>query len=137
MIASLKPGSKVEITVYRNKQSKVLNVTLGEQGNPEFGLQENDAQSDEGLLGFNVRELTKKERQLLSRNEQGVVVEDVFSQAAKNEGIEPGDIISMIGGVNLASVDDFEKAVKSFEKNQRIAMRIIRGREVFFIVLKL
>ncbi|BCE02322.1 Do family serine endopeptidase [Marinicellulosiphila megalodicopiae] len=133
LVSSLKPGTTIELTVLRAGQTLNLDVILGDQENIQLFA---GSASNSNILGITVRDLNKQERQLLSRNEVGVVVDQVLAQSIRQSGIETGDIITMVAGKNVSTSEQFNKAVSNIKPSQRVAMRVIRGREVFFVVIK-
>ncbi len=111
-IAETKPGSKVELRIWRKGASRNVTASVGE------APQENIAQAGRGgpgasggKLGLAVRPLTREERKQLG-TESGLVVENASGTAAR-AGIRPGDVIIGFNGQPLKDVDQLRKLVDS------------------------
>jgi len=109
------PGSVAHLKIFRNGQSKDVDVTLGEF--PEKGGPAS-AQPGEtgptGLKGIQVQNLTAEiARQLqLPPSTQGVVVSDVDpSSAAAAAGLQRGDVIQEVNRKAVHNVDQYREAL--------------------------
>jgi serine protease Do len=67
----------------------------------------------------------------------GVLVQDVAKGAAKNAGIQPGDVILRIGTNVIRDVADFEKIAKTLPAGKSVAALIQRRGSPAFLALKI
>ena len=110
LVASIDPGTKTNVVVWRNGERKTLPVTVGQLDDkvaaaPGPGNQ----QQSTGKLGLAVRPLTPAERKA-TQAEGGLVVENATGPAAQ-AGIRTGDVILGVNGENVKSVEELREAV--------------------------
>jgi serine protease Do len=138
-IASKAPGVTVQLRVVRDGNERTIPVTLGTF--PEQG-DEDQAESDEGKdeLGMTLRNLTPDvaERLEMPRGAKGVVVTDVEAgENAEDAGLQRGDVIVSVNGVEIEDVDAFRGEIAKARADEVARLRVRRGRGHTFIVLKL
>jgi serine protease Do len=88
-------------------------------------------------LGVSVTDLTAEEREALQVIKGGVLVQNVGKGAAKNAGIQPGDVILRINNDVISDVADFEKIAKNFPVGKSVAALIQRRGSPAFLALKI
>jgi serine protease Do len=88
-------------------------------------------------LGVSVSDLTAEEREALQVIKGGVLVQNVGNGAAKNAGIQPGDVILRIGNDVIRDVADFEKIVKNLPVGKSVAVLVQRRGSPAFLALKI
>jgi len=133
-IASLKPGSKVNLAVWRDRKERNIEVRIEELREPE-SRRGNDAPTGEGAatLGLTVRPLTRAERQGVAT--AGALVVEAAEGAAAEAGIEPGDIVLGVNGRQVKSAEQLRDAVKTAKG--AAALLIQRGEAQIFIPVPL
>ncbi|MCH8164677.1 MAG: DegQ family serine endoprotease [Planctomycetes bacterium] len=139
-VATITPGTAVELTVFRNGEERKVRVTLGERP----PLQELTAQQrpDQGesfdALGVTARELTPVlARELGARFPDGVVVTAVEPDGhAARVGIKANDIIFAFGDTRIRTLDDFRKAMDEFDPDEGVRVRLQRGGTIFYLIVK-
>ena len=139
-VATIAPGTAVELTVFRNGEERKVRVTLGERP----PLQELTAQQrpDQGesfdALGVTARELTPVlARELGARFPDGVVVTAVEPDGhAARVGIKANDIIFAFGDTRIRTLDDFRKAMDEFDPDEGVRVRLQRGGTIFYLIVK-
>ena len=107
IIASKKPGDKVNVTYLRDKKRHTTTVTLrNEQGTTSAieSMSSND-------MGVALRALNADEKQQLALT-YGLIVTAVRDGKMKDSGIQKGIILLQVNDMKLNTVDDFEEAVK-------------------------
>ncbi|WP_443798293.1 PDZ domain-containing protein, partial [Burkholderia gladioli] len=85
-IASLKPGTKADLQIWRDKARKDVTVTLTSLADSQQ-VAGNDEPAEQGRLGVAVRQLSPQERAGSSLT-HGLVVQQATGPAA-NAGIQP------------------------------------------------
>jgi serine protease Do len=135
------PGSTVKLTVHRPDGTKEIPVVLGtlkpetpegEEGPREFGPGERSP-----LEGVSVDELTPQISQQLElpSDTRGVVVTDVSpDSSAAEKGLRRGDVIQQVNRRDVATVREFEAAVRSNAKS--ILMLVNRRGVTQFVVIE-
>ncbi len=138
-VASVKPGQKVTLKVLRDGSFKNLQATLKELPDAEkLAKSGPDAKEDTGTLnGVGVADLDGKARREfeLPENIQGAVVTDVEpDSAAREAGLQPGDVIQEI---NRHPVRGAQDAVKLTEKSgdKTTLLRVWRNGGSHFLVV--
>lgn len=123
-IALTPPGTRVTLTVIRDKKEIKIPVTLGSF---EESSQVAQAQSEEGIK---VQNLTPRlrEQYRLPADVQGVVVTQVgVGSAYYNAGIQEGDVIFKVNNTSVRNVEDFNKAIAEAKKLGRAFIWVRRG----------
>ena len=138
-IASKAPGETVRLLVVRNGEERTVSVTLGTF--PEQGEESDDNRSaGNAELGMTLRNLTPDiaERLEMPREARGVVVMDVEAGSnAEDSGLQPRDVIVSVNGVPVDGVDAFRTAIGRAKPEGLARLRVRRGRNHTFLVLKL
>ena len=99
--------------------------------------EESAAPDDSALASVEVRELTPQLIQQLGvpANVRGVVVAQV-GQGMQNGELRAGDVIEAINQEPIASVEDYEQAIRSLDPGQPQVLAVCRQRSRSFIVVK-
>jgi serine protease Do len=142
MIGTMAPGTKVQIDVNRDGQTKNINVELGEMpaGIAEEGAEpspEESAQPERATVfgGVAVADLTDDIRNglNLSKDVKGAVIADIDpdSPAAK-AGLREGDVIQEVNKQPVNSARDLVAISKKLKPNDKILIRVwSQGRSSF------
>jgi len=135
LIASKKPGSTVNLEVWRDGSIKRLTakpVEIAEKGTKVANR--DSAQSDEtAKLGLVVRPLQKQEKQQAETNGD-LVVEDSDGPAAA-AGVQRGDIILGVNGKPVKSVEELKSAARN-TKGKVVALLIERDSAQIFVPVR-
>jgi serine protease Do len=136
-------GSNVDkpatVKILRNGKTKEISVNIGElPAEEEMELATNPAPKvSENRLGLMVSAISpqiKKELRLPS--EHGVVVESVTGSAAREAGIQQGDIIIMINQNEIENVEHFDKLVKALPSDKTVPLLVHRNTGPIFLALR-
>ncbi len=107
IIATKKPGDKVQLTYMRDKKKVTKTVTLkNEQGTVSVVKY-----ADLDVLGANFREVTDEQKRHLGIN-YGLEVTKVNSGKLKDAGVNPKFIIQKVNDKQIATIEDLQDAVK-------------------------
>ena len=140
LIAQFEPGTKVDVVVWREEDTKTITVKLGER--PEGGrVQQEDEEAEDifNTLGLEVSNLTNETaRRFDYQVDQGVIVTGVQpGSVAARENIRPGDLILSVNRKQVENVGDFNDIIKKVEPNDVILFRMRRGDTSFFAALRM
>ena len=127
-VASLMPGTKVNLTIWRNHAEKHVIATLGAMGNNLVAAAGSAARPG-GRLGLIVRALTADEQQ--QDNTHGGVIVQGVSGPAEDAGIEPGDIVLSANGAPVSTPAELASAVA--KSKGHVALLIQRGDSRIFV----
>jgi serine protease Do len=128
-----------KVKILRNGKQRIVKVNIGELP-PEDAVELAGSQPpkvSENRLGMMVSEVTdqlKKRHKLPSR--RGVVVESVTGQAAREAGIQQGDIILSLNGTDVQGVAQFNKLVAELPADRTVAMLVHRTTGPIFLALR-
>src|SRR5215469_12763570 len=142
MIGSMAPGTKVEIEVNRESQSKIINVELAEMpaGEAEEGAEttpEESTQAEKATVfgGVAVADITDDIRTALnlSKDIKGAVIADIDADSpAAKAGLREGDVIQEVNKQSVRNAKDLVAISKKLKPNEKILIRVwSQGRSGF------
>jgi serine protease Do len=133
-VASMSPGTTVDVVVDRSGQRKVVSVTLGEQPNAPVASAYGSTESD--LLGFAVSDLSGTFA-ADHPGESGVMVTSVDpSSAAYEAGLRHGDVIHTVNREAVASMSDFHDVAGDLKHGDYVMLQVERSNATFFIAFR-
>jgi serine protease Do len=145
VVSQSKVGGTIKLKVLRDGKTINISVLIAEF--PQEVVQaipgvhdENAAENDSALAGFNAMELTREiAKQLgLSKSEKGVVIVKVDSfSPAEDAGLKKGDVIQEINKKRIQKLEDFNKIVNNLRGGDTALLFINRNGNKFYITLKL
>jgi serine protease Do len=130
-IASIAPGTSVELEVWRDHAARNVSVKLGEVQDQRTASTKG-SHNDGGKLGLAVRPLTEQEQQ--QGNVKGGLVVERASGPAAEAGIQAGDVVLAANGAPINSADDLRGAVE--KSKGHIALLIQRGDSRLFVPVR-
>lgn len=138
MIAAYAPGSKVDLTVWRNGKEKDVSVTLGKlNDSKELASASGGSSGKTELEDLGIDLATASQAGL---DVEGVVVLNVDpAGAAADKGLSRGDVIAEVGGQKVETPADVQAALAKAEKDGRkaVLMRVYRDDSARFVALPL
>ncbi len=136
-VAMMKPGTKVRLKVLRDEAEREFDVVLGELPSETASALEPEESTETALQGLSVEELTPQiARQIgVPPGIQGVVVSGVQQGSpAEAAGIRVTDVIMEVNRRPVSSVDEFRRATRQLG-DRRILLLIYReGGTVYTLV---
>jgi len=137
-IAMFKPGTTVNLVVWREGKKRNISVELGKRP-PTEELTGNLSPETISELGFTVEDLTDE---LAGRygyeGQEGAVVSNVDSGSqAEQKGIAQGALIKEVNQQKIRNTREFNEAIKKARKEGGALLLVKRGRFTFFVPLKL
>ncbi|KNH07152.1 HtrA protease/chaperone protein [Candidatus Burkholderia brachyanthoides] len=136
-VAGLAPGTSTKVTVWRDKSSKDLDVTIGALKDAKVasakGGGESDSASQDARLGVAVRPLTSDEKQQASVS-RGLLVQQ-SNGAAASAGIQPGDVILAVNGQPVTTPQQLKTMIS--HAGDSIALLIQRDNAQIFVPVDL
>ena len=122
LVASVKPGSKVTLAVWRDGKMTELAATVGELSD-KTPVASTTGEAAKGKLGVAVRALSPEERKS-GDFPNGVLVEDVAGAAAR-AGVRPGDVIIAVNSTPVSSPEQLQSLIGKAGKT----VALLVGRE--------
>jgi serine protease Do len=137
IVGAVKPGTRVNMQVFRRGAYRDLTVTVAElevevakRGNER----ESRPQASADTLGIAVTDLTDaQKRELKVKN--GVRVETAEG-AAGRAGLREGDVLLSLDNVEITSAKQFEGIVTKLDKAKSVTVLVRRGDSVNFVIIK-
>ncbi len=133
IVAAIKPGTKTEITIWRDRKERTLEVKVGELETEQVAAARDDGGSEGGRLGLAVRPLDPVERQQAD-TEGTLLVLDVDGPAAL-AGVEPGDIVIAVNGRAVNSARELRAEVEG--SGNTVALLVQRGAAQIYLPVRL
>jgi len=137
IVAATHPGSKVTVQLWRRGDSKEVSLIVGEMPDEKQVAQQGSAPAtgeSVARLGLVLGELSAEQKNELQVN-GGLVVEEAKGAAARE--LRRGDIILAIGNVEIATLEQFNEALKRIPKGRNVALLVRREDVTSYIALKL
>jgi serine protease Do len=130
-IASLAPGTTVNLEIWHNHATRELSVKLGTLEDKHTASNVSP-QAQGGKLGLAVRPLNPDEQR--EANMKGGVVVERSSGPAAEAGIQPGDVVIAANGAPVASAEELRGAVE--KSKGHVALLIQRGDTRLFVPVR-
>jgi serine protease Do len=138
IVGATRPGSRVTVQVWRNKQARDVQVVVAEMPDERAAQQGRRGGkppvATPGQYGLALSDLTEAQRGEL-KVAGGVFVENVQGAAAR-AGIRRGDVILAINNQDVRSVEQFNQMMGQFEKGRIVALLVRRGPNSLYIPLR-
>jgi serine protease Do len=131
-VASLAPGTTVDLEVWRNHATREMKVKLGAMEDKRTASAGGGSHHEGGKLGLAVRPLTQDEERN-SNVKGGLLVERVSGPAAE-AGLQPGDVVIAANGSSVTSAEQLRAAVE--KSKGHIALLIQRGEQRMFVPVR-
>jgi len=130
---------KATLKIIRQGEEKIVNFNIGLL--PEQIDKVVDSKAEKAKptnrLGLTVSDLTAEERQLTQVSKDGVLVQNMVKGAAKNAGVQLGDVILRLDNQLVHDTASFEKIVKNLPAGKSVAALIQRRGSPAFLALKI
>ncbi|HEY4271958.1 MAG TPA: Do family serine endopeptidase [Candidatus Udaeobacter sp.] len=146
MIGSMPPGTRVQIGVNRDGQTKTFDVQLAEmppgatREGAESAPEENtEAEKTTVFAGVGVTNLTDDIRTALNlpKDVQGAVIADIDAEsAAAKAGLREGDVIQEVNKQPIKNSKDLVGISKRLKPNEKILMRVYSQGRSGYIALE-
>jgi serine protease Do len=125
----LRSGKRIELEVNIGQLPDEDRIALGGKDSPP-GPTTNK-------LGVTVSALTQEQREKLEiPGDKGVVVDSLTGQAAREAGIETGDVILMLNNKEVDGVEQFNRLVQRLPAGKSIAVLVHRKSGPIFLALR-
>lgn len=146
MVGNTKPGSRVNLTVFRRGGQRELPITVAEIEQEQAAARTRPIQPapDEKAkasspaaqsIGVVVAELSANDKRD-AKVKGGVKVQAVSEGAAQRAGLREGDIIVAIGNTEINSVKEFDAAVAKLDKTKPIPVLLRRGELASYLLIR-
>ncbi len=136
LVGAVKPGTRVPMQIWRDKQSRDVQIVVGEMQDERVAQQKGRregkpptaAASQHGLTLVDLTEVQRKELKLSG----GVLVENSQGAAAR-AGVRRGDVILALNNQDVKSVEQFNQLMSQLDKGRVVALLIRRGTNSLYV----
>jgi serine protease Do len=141
-VVGLKPGTTVPVKVLREKQEKMLNVTIGELDLESEGSQPDTEEAEEDAstgFGLTLGNLTADRARRLGvpAGTNGALVTDVDqSGSAARSGLRPGDIILKVNRVDVDGATAANRELQKVKSGGTAFLLIWRQNQEVFVTVR-
>ncbi|PSL15554.1 serine protease Do [Marinobacterium halophilum] len=136
LVGRVKPGESAEVEVVREGRRKTLEVTIGRLPDEQ---QQASIQPEQPLetsrLGVVVAPLPDELKEKWGIR-SGVIIERVEEGAGSRAGLIRGDVITMLDGERVETLEQFTRIVADLSSQRSVPMRIVRRGSPMFIAVK-
>lgn len=134
LVAETPPGTPVRLSVWREKATKEITVTIGEQPKELASTKHSESlKGNHALAGITVEEM-KPDRSRRSQFQTGVVVTEIAPDSpAERAGLRRGDLIREINRKPVKHVRDFERLTKELTPKSPVLLLLVRGNTTIFL----
>jgi serine protease Do len=127
LVAAVKPGSKANLEIWRERSKRTVAVTVGELPSEQVASARPDSGGGEttGKLGLAVRPL---------QDSSGLMVENASGPAAR-AGIRRGDVVVSVNGKPVKNAEELRSATAN--ETGTVALLVKRGEASMFVPLEI
>ncbi|MCO5975812.1 DegQ family serine endoprotease [Ideonella oryzae] len=134
-VSAIKPGTKVNLQVFRRGAYKDMAVTVGEfEADKPAGKDAEAPVPARNALGLTVDDLSDAQKRDL-RLKNGVQVVKAEGPAAKS-GLREGDVILTVENTEIRDAKQFGVVVAKLDKKQRVTLLVRRGEWVNYVIVQ-
>lgn len=116
IVGATEPGTRATLTVYRDGKEVELPVTVGEsERTAQAAAATGDIEAAAGnAIGVVVEALEPRQREEIGLEAgEGVIVSRITGAAARRAGLQPGDVVLMVGKTAVGTAAGFNQAIKA------------------------
>lgn len=139
-VGRVKPGNKAKLGIVRAGEEKTIRVEIGTLPNQDELAKANTRKpkgaNNANPLNIDVVALDQKRKDKWNVQD-GVVVRRVLPGPGANAGLMVGDVITMLNGEAVNSVESFAEVSKALPRDRSVPMRIVRRGSPTFIPLRI
>jgi serine protease Do len=141
LVASTKPGTRVDVKVFRNEKEQTLSATVGTLTEAAAQAGASGAEGTDKLdaLGLQVETLTPQiARQYGLENEKGVLITGVEGGSlASMAGLQAGDLIAEVDRQAVTNVQELDNVLTKAKNKDTVLLLIKRSGGSLFVVLQM
>ncbi|MFA7316723.1 MAG: DegQ family serine endoprotease [Sulfuricella sp.] len=134
LVASVKPGKRVTVQLWRKGAYKDVAVVVGELPD-KMGRAPTKTSKAGNKLGLTLSELGEEQKRELKIS-AGLLVEDSDGAAAR-AGVSRGDVILSVNNQDVKSLEQFNELVNQYGSGRVIALRILRGDRSLYVPIRI
>lgn len=132
LVASTRPGTSVQVQLWRDRQAQTIALEIGEMKDPEPPPEPAGSR-----FGLTLDALTKDlAKQFDLKTDHGVVVTNVESGSpAARDGLRKGDVILEVERRPVPTLEAFQNMVRTLNPDDHVLLLILREGRSFYTIL--
>lgn len=137
MVGATAPGTKADVSVFRDGKTITIPVMVGElprdataSANPAA-----PAAAAANPLGIVVEEPTAEQRKQLEIKDEGVIIKRITGVPARRAGLQPDDVVLMVGRTKVKTPVEFNTAVKGVQPGDSVMLLVRRAGTSLFLAV--
>lgn len=136
MVGRQRPESVAELTIVRNKEVQILEVSIGKFEEDSAGSRGRSQPVQRGnRIGIAVEDIEPADRRRLDVD-RGVVVRQVFDGTARTAGIQRGDVITDFDGEQIQTAEQLDHLMDSLPADITVHVRVVRSGRPQYLAVK-
>ncbi len=139
LVGATAVGETATLQILRHGQQLTLSVKIDEL--PEDDQASDDATPGDDMttnrLGLVLRDLTAEQRQMMSAEQGGVLVERVNDGVGDQAGLHIGDLILMLDSQPVSDLTSFNRTLDALEPGRHVAILVQRGNSRMFYAIQI
>ncbi len=138
IVANTEVGKKVKVVVFRDKKEVSLNLTVAELKDDSAGETASGPASETlAQLGLTLREITPDVAKRLGlADREGLYVSGLEPDSpAAESGLAQGDVLVAVDNVDIATMNDYRKAISGKKKDDIVRFLVRRGGSTMFFTV--
>lgn len=137
IVRAIKPGSKTNVSIIRNKTAKTLPITVGTlnlENQSDEADKKSETESKNTNWGLKLSDLTSSQLKALKIS-GGVKIDQATEQAAR-AGLKAGDIITGVNQIEINNLKEFQQASAKLDKNKPVYVQFLRDEWTRYTIIK-
>jgi serine protease Do len=140
LVADTPIGEKVKVKIFRDKQTKEVAVTIGEQPKEmaSSGAAEERKEKSTALNGVEALDITPETagEYGLSKDQRGVVISRIEpGSLAEEAGLQRGDVIVEVNRKPVKNIEEYNAAVTKTKENEAVLLLVKRQGGMIFVTI--
>lgn len=145
LVGNKAPGTEVTLMVFRDGRERNFKLRLaeldqdlamGRQPATPRGSQAPQPSDADNALGMAVQDLTAAQRRQLGLDAgEGVRIARVEGVAARQAGLQPGDVVLRVGRTPVGSADEFSRQLRGVKAGQTVMLLVQRDGASRFVAI--
>lgn len=140
LVGRTRVGDTVKLKLMRNGKTKSVKLKIGqlpEKGPSLANKEVPEEETENTVFGLTLRPLTEEELKNLELENNGLLVLDAQNGSAKTAGVRKGDVIQMINGEPVDSVESFSKLMSNLPEGKFVSILVQRSHGPEFLAMKI
>lgn len=137
LVGRVRVGEQAKLKVMRNGKLKTIKVTIAQLPDGDtVALNETILKNKDNVLGLELQPLTDEEKEQTELT-HGLRILSVEEGPAKSAGIREGDVLQIINGEKVETLDDIKNIAKNLPADKFVSILVQRRQGPQFLAFKM